>query len=193
VFIASILTELIGIGQDGGVNESQPVLARRLFAEFLGTGLLVTVVVGSGIAAQRLSPNDVGLQLLENSTATVFGLAVLILMFGTVSGAHFNAVVSMADWFLGRRNQAGLSLGEVGAYTVVQCVGGIGGVVLANVMFETGAAPVHQAPGRQWASGRRAGRDRRFDRAHLRPRAHPPRHPGRTLGRRLHRRRVLVH
>ena len=77
--------------------------ARRLLAESLGTGLLVTVVVGSGIAAARLSPDDVGLQLLENSMATVFGLAVLILIFGPVSGAHFNPVVSAADWWLGRR------------------------------------------------------------------------------------------
>jgi glycerol uptake facilitator-like aquaporin len=120
------------------VNDTPPNVARRLFAEFLGTGLLVTVVVGSGIAAQRLSPNDVGLQLLENSTATALGLAVLILMFGPVSGAHFNPVVSLADWFLGRRARAGLSLTEVGAYTVVQCVGGIGGAVLANVMFDAG-------------------------------------------------------
>src|SRR5262245_11316182 len=126
-FIASILTELIESSQDGGVNASLPVLARRLLAEFLGTGLLVTVVVGSGIAAQQLSPNDVGLQLLENSTATAFGLAVLILMFGALSGAHFNPVVSLADWLLGRRARAGLSLRVIGAYTVGQCVGGICG------------------------------------------------------------------
>ena len=75
-----------------------PPLPRRLLAEFLGTALLVTVVVGSGIAAQQLSPDDVGLQLLENSTATVLGLTVLILLFGPVSGAHFNPVVSAADW-----------------------------------------------------------------------------------------------
>jgi glycerol uptake facilitator-like aquaporin len=112
-----------------------PVLGRRLFAEFLGTGLLVTVVVGSGIAAQQLSPNDVGLQLLENSTATAFGLAVLILMLGPVSGAHFNPAVSIADWLLGRRAGTGLSLTEAMAYTVVQCVGAVGGAVLANVMF----------------------------------------------------------
>ena len=78
-------------------------MPRRLLAEFTGTALLVTVVVGSGIAAQQLSPDDIGLQLLENSTATVFGLAVLILLFGPVSGAHFNPVVSAADWLLGRR------------------------------------------------------------------------------------------
>ena len=120
------------------MHDTPPNVARRLFAEFLGTGLLVTVVVGSGIAAQRLSPNDVGLQLLENSTATAFGLAVLILMFGPVSGAHFNPVVSLADWFLGSRARAGLRPTEVGAYTVAQCVGGIGGAVLANVMFDAG-------------------------------------------------------
>jgi glycerol uptake facilitator-like aquaporin len=101
-------------------------LARRLFAEFLGTGLLVTVIVGSGIAAQQLSPS------------TALGLAVLILMLGPVSGAHFNPLVSLADWFLGRRLGAGLTLSEVGAYTIAQCAGGILGAVLANVMFDVG-------------------------------------------------------
>src|SRR3954452_23739771 len=95
----------------------RPDLWRRLLAETVGTGLLVTVVVGSGIAAQRLSPGTAGLQLLENSTATVFGLAVLILVFGPVSGAHFNPVVSAADWFLGRRTRAGLPVRDVAAYT----------------------------------------------------------------------------
>lgn len=113
-----------------------PPLGRRLLAEFLGTALLVAVVVGSGIAAETLSPGDVGLQLLENSTATAFGLTVLILWFGPVSGAHFNPVVSAADWFLGRRSGAGLTLPEVAAYAVAQVAGGIGGAVLANVMFE---------------------------------------------------------
>jgi len=77
---------------------------RRLLAEFTGTALLVSVVVGSGIAAQQLSPTDSGLQLLENSIATTFGLAALILLFGPVSGAHLNPVVSGADWVLGRRS-----------------------------------------------------------------------------------------
>ncbi len=113
---------------------------RRLLAEFLGTGLLVAVVVGSGIAAQRLSPDDVGLQLLQNSTATVLGLAVLILLFGPVSGAHFNPVVSVADWWLGRRSGGGLSGGELAAYVVAQGAGGIGGAVLANVMFSVDTA-----------------------------------------------------
>src|SRR6185437_13757663 len=95
-------------------------LWRRLLAEAVGTGLLVTVVVGSGIAAQRLSPGEVGLQLLENSTATALGLAVLILVFGPVSGAHFNPVVSAADWFVGRRACRGLPVRDVGAYTLAQ-------------------------------------------------------------------------
>jgi len=132
------LTELDEIGQDVRVHQASPVFARRLFAEFLGTGLLVTVIVGSGIAAQQLSPSETGLQLLENSTATALGLAVLILMLGPVSGAHFNPLVSLADWFLGRRLGAGLTLSEVGAYTIAQCAGGILGAVLANVMFDVG-------------------------------------------------------
>jgi glycerol uptake facilitator-like aquaporin len=111
-------------------------LARRLGAEFLGTGLLVTVVVGSGIAAQRLSAGDVGLQLLENSTATFLGLTVLILMFGPVSGAHFNPVVSAADWLLGRRTRNGLRGTEALAYSAAQVVGAITGAVLANIMFQ---------------------------------------------------------
>ncbi|MGH8940764.1 MAG: aquaporin, partial [Actinomycetes bacterium] len=111
-------------------------LGRRLLAETIGAGLLVTVVVGSGIAGHRLSPDDVGLQLFYNSTATVFGLAVLILMLGPVSGAHFNPVVSAADWWLGRRSGTGLTGRDVAAYTAAQIIGGIGGAVLANVMFD---------------------------------------------------------
>jgi glycerol uptake facilitator-like aquaporin len=111
-------------------------LPRRLLAEFTGTGLLVTVVVGSGIAGQQLSPSDVGLQLLENSTATVFGLAALILLFAPVSGAHFNPVVSVADWLLGRRTKTGISANHLAPYIVVQTLGGILGAVLANVMFD---------------------------------------------------------
>src|SRR5215203_1693662 len=115
-------------------------LLRRLTAELIGTALLVTVVVGSGIAAERLSPDDVGLQLLENSTATFLGLTVLILLFGPVSGAHFNPVVSLADWVLGRRTGHGLPPAEVGAYTVVQVVGAVAGSVLANLMFGVGTS-----------------------------------------------------
>jgi glycerol uptake facilitator-like aquaporin len=127
----------------------QAPLARRLLAEFLGTALLVAVVVGSGIAAQQLSPHDIGLQLLENSTATVFGLAVLILMFGPVSGAHFNPAVSLADAIVGRRAGTGLPVRDVAAYTIAQCAGGIGGALLADAMFATGAhlSTKHRATG----------------------------------------------
>lgn len=100
----------------------------------LGTGLLVTVVVGSGIAAQRLSA-DAGLQLLENSIATALGLGVLILLLGPVSGAHFNPVVSIADALLGRRGRAGLPLPVLLVYVAVQVCGAIAGAVLANLMF----------------------------------------------------------
>jgi glycerol uptake facilitator-like aquaporin len=111
-------------------------LTRRLAAELLGTAGLVTVVVGSGIAAERLSPADGGLQLLENSTATFLGLTVLIVMFGPVSGAHFNPVVSAADWWLGRRRGTGLPPTEVAAYSVVQVVGAVAGAALTNLMYE---------------------------------------------------------
>jgi glycerol uptake facilitator-like aquaporin len=115
-------------------------LPRRLLAEFLGTALLVAVVLGSGVAAQRLSPGDVGLQLLENSTATVLGLTVLIILFGPVSGAHLNPVVSIADWFLGRRSGTGLTLSDVGAYAAAHVLGGAAGAGLANAMFGVGTS-----------------------------------------------------
>jgi glycerol uptake facilitator-like aquaporin len=115
-------------------------LPRRLLAEFLGTGLLVTAVVGSGIMATTLSPDNVGLQLLENSIATAFALGALILAFGPVSGAHFNPVVSAADWWLGRRHRTGLTGWDLGAYAVAQTMGAIVGSVLANLMFDL--APV---------------------------------------------------
>ena len=110
-------------------------LWRRALAEGLGTGLLVTVVVGSGIAAAKLSPNDTGLQLLENSFATALGLAVLILMFGPVSGAHFNPVVSLVDWWLGQRSGGGLSARDLAAYLPAQIGGGVMGAILANLMY----------------------------------------------------------
>ena len=113
-----------------------PNLARRVTAELLGTALLVTVVVGSGIAAQELSAHDVGLQLLENSTATFLGLTVLILLFGPISGAHFNPVVSAADHLLGRRTGHGLSAADLGVYTVAQIIGAILGAELANLMYD---------------------------------------------------------
>lgn len=110
------------------------VLLRHAAAELTGAAALVTTVVGSGIMAQRLS-QDGAVQLLANSTATVFGLAVLIAVFGPISGAHFNPVVSLADWWLGRRMGTGLSLPEVGVYAAAQTAGAIAGAVIANLMF----------------------------------------------------------
>ena len=125
-------------------------LSRRLLAELVGTGLLTGTVIGSGIAASRLSPHDVGLQLLENTLATGCGLAVLIVVFGPVSGAHFNPVVSLASWWFGRRTGSGPRLPEVGAYAAAQVVGGIGGAVLANLMYAlpavTWSASVRSGP-----------------------------------------------
>ena len=122
------------------MTSNQPPLWRRAVAELLGTSLLVAIVVGSGIAAQQLSPGDVGLQLLQNSTATVLGLTVLILMLGPVSGAHFNPVVSLVDWVLGRRSGTGLTLPELGTYVAAQTVGAITGSMLANAMFDVGTS-----------------------------------------------------
>ena len=104
-------------------------LWRRLTAELLGSALLAAVVIGSGIAAQRLSA-DVGLELLENASVTAAGLFAIILMFGPVSGGHFNPVVSFADAWLG-----GLSWRDAAAYLPAQVAGCIGGAVLANLMF----------------------------------------------------------
>ncbi|WP_194396072.1 aquaporin [Microbacterium atlanticum] len=106
---------------------------RAAAGEFLGSAGLAAVVIGSGIAAQRLSPGDVGLQLLENAFATALGLAVLIVVFATVSGSHFNPVVTLVDITLHRRSWT-----TAGVYLPVQVIGCVAGAVLANVMF---AAP----------------------------------------------------
>jgi glycerol uptake facilitator-like aquaporin len=108
-----------------------PALWRPLLAEFLGAGLLVAIVTGSGIMASRLSPDDVGLQLLENGLATALGLAVLILVLLPVSGAHLNPVVSLVDLVSRRGRQPLVAVG----YLVVQIAGGIGGAMLGNAMF----------------------------------------------------------
>jgi arsenate reductase len=109
-----------------------------LGAELVGTALLVATVVGSGIMAARLS-TDIGLQLLENSIATALGLGVLILLFQPVSGAHFNPVVSMVDWWLGRRGGSGLTLPELAGYLAAQVAGAVAGAILANVTFDLAA------------------------------------------------------
>lgn len=127
-------------------------LGRRLLAEGLGTGLLVTVVVGSGIAAQRLSPGDPGLQLLENSLVTALGLGVLVLVLGPVSGAHLNPVISAVDWLLGRRAGTGLGAGRASAYVAAQTAGAVAGALLANVMFDlpTSIASRHRPGWHLW-------------------------------------------
>jgi arsenate reductase len=125
-------------------------LWRRFLAEFVGTALLVTAVVGSGVMATTLSPDDVGLQLLENSIATAFALAALILMFGPVSGAHFNPVVSLADWFVGRRNRTGLAARHLPGYLTAQVAGAIAGSILANLMF---ALPAVELSAKERAAG----------------------------------------
>jgi glycerol uptake facilitator-like aquaporin len=106
-------------------------LTRKATAEAVGTALLVAIVIGSGIYAQRLSPNDPGLELLENSIATGAGLVALILAFGSVSGAHFNPVVSLADRVLG-----GITSRELGVYVPAQILGGCAGAIVANLMFD---------------------------------------------------------
>ncbi|MFF4799969.1 aquaporin [Streptomyces sp. NPDC001351] len=109
-------------------------LGRRALAEAVGSAALVAVVVGSGIQATELS-RDVGVQLLANSLATVFGLGVLIVLLGSVSGAHFNPVVTLAAWFTGRRDGKGPAARDVAAYVPAQIAGATVGAVLADAMF----------------------------------------------------------
>jgi arsenate reductase len=110
---------------------------RRLLAEFLGSAFLAAVVIGSGIAAQQLSPGNTGIQLLENAAATAAGLFAIILMFGPVSGGHFNPVVSFTDAAFG-----GLSWRDATSYLPAQVLGCIFGAVVANVMFSEAAIEV---------------------------------------------------
>jgi glycerol uptake facilitator-like aquaporin len=120
-------------------------MPRRLFAEFLGSAFLAATVIGSGIAAAQLSPNDTGLQLLENSAATAAGLFTFILIFGPVSGAHFNPVVSLVDAAFG-----GLRRRHAFAYIPAQIAGCIAGAVAANLMFSLSAISIsthHRASG----------------------------------------------
>jgi glycerol uptake facilitator-like aquaporin len=149
VFIDSILTELLWHVKMSLVTRTPPpkpaALWRRLAAEFLGSAFLAAIVTGSGIAAQQLSPSDTGLELLENSAATAAGLFAIILMFGPVSGAHFNPVVSFADAALG-----GLSWRDAAAYLPAQAAGCVTGAVAANLMFaqdEVSVSVKHRASG----------------------------------------------
>jgi arsenate reductase len=112
-------------------------LGRRLLAELLGSAFLAAVVIGSGIAAHQLSPGDVGLQLFENAAATGAGLFAIILMFGPVSGGHFNPVVSLVDASFG-----GLRWRDALAYAPAQIVGCIVGAIVANGMFALAALSI---------------------------------------------------
>jgi glycerol uptake facilitator-like aquaporin len=111
-----------------------PVLPRRLLAEFLGSTFLAAIVIGSGIAAVTYPPHAVGLELLENAAATAAGLFAIILMFGPVSGAHFNPIISLVDAAFG-----GISWRTAATYVPAQVAGCVCGSMLANVMY-SGAA-----------------------------------------------------
>ena len=133
-----------------GTGQLRLDLVRRLVAEALGTALLVIAVVGSGIMASRLSPTDVGLQLLENSAATAGALIGLILMFGAVSGAHFNPVVTLVD-----RLQGTIASRDALLYVLAQTVGGCVGAIVANLMFSLPAVELSthsRSSGALWLS-----------------------------------------
>ena len=129
---------------------NEVALWRRLLAELLGSAFLAAVVIGSGIAAQQLSPHNVGLELFENAAATATGLFAIILMFGPISGGHFNPVVSLVDAAFG-----GMSWRDSAAYSLTQITGCIGGAVVANVMFSHAAVAIstrHRASGGHFVS-----------------------------------------
>jgi glycerol uptake facilitator-like aquaporin len=120
-----------------------PALGRAVVAEATGSALLVAVVIGSGIAAERLSPGEEGLQLLASSAATAGALVALILAFGSVSGAHLNPVVTLAERLLG-----GMSTRVAVAYAAAQAVGAVLGAIVANLMFDL--------PAVEWSTHERA-------------------------------------
>jgi glycerol uptake facilitator-like aquaporin len=124
---------------------TQAPLQRRLLAEMLGSAFLAALVIGSGIAASRLSPGDVGLQLFENAAATGAGLFTIILMFGPVSGGHFNPVVSLVDASFG-----GISWRDALSYAPAQIGGCVLGALAANTMFSDALVSIstkHRASG----------------------------------------------
>jgi arsenate reductase len=128
---------LTAIYEAGGGQVDDVALWRRLTAEFAGSAFLAAVVIGSGIAAVSLSPGDTGLELLENAAATAAGLFAIILMFGPVSGGHFNPVVSFADAAFG-----GLRWRDAATYLPAQVAGCIFGAVIANLMFAQAAVSI---------------------------------------------------
>ncbi len=133
-----------------GTGEIAADLPRRLVAEALGTGLLIVAVIGSGIMASRLSPDDVGLQLLENAAATAAALIGLILILGPISGAHLNPIVTLVDRAFGT-----VSTRDGVYYVIAQVVGGCLGAIVANVMFELPAvewSTTQRSSGALWLS-----------------------------------------
>jgi len=140
----------LSLEPETGTGQLRLDLVRRLSAEAFGTALLIVAVIGSGIMASRLSTGDIGLQLLENAIATAGALVGLILMFGEVSGAHFNPVVTLLDRMLGT-----ISNRDTGLYVVAQVVGGCLGAMLVNLMFELPAVNVSthvRSSGALWLS-----------------------------------------
>jgi len=116
---------------------NQSLLWRRLSAEYIGSLLLAAIVVGSGIAAQTLSPHAIGLELLENAAATGVGLYFLILSLGAISGAHFNPIVSFVDAMF-----RGISWRDAACYLLAQVAGCTSGAILANLMFSRSAVSI---------------------------------------------------
>jgi len=140
----------LDVAVETGTGTLRLDLTRRLVAEGLGTGFLIIAVIGSGIMASRLSPDDIGLQLLENAAATAGALIALILMFGGVSGAHFNPVVTLVDRLFGT-----ISSRDAVAYTAAQVVGGCLGAIVANLMFDLPAvewSTTTRSSGHLWLS-----------------------------------------
>ncbi len=131
-----------------GVLLSPSSLWRGMFAEYLGSVLLAAVVIGSGIAAQTLSPHAVGLELFENAAATGLGLYVLILTFGPISGAHFNPVISFVDAAFG-----GISWLRAASYLIVQVAGCTCGAMLSNLMFSRAAVSLSSDHRATWGHG----------------------------------------
>jgi len=111
-------------------------LSRRLVAEFIGTAMLLAAIVGSGIAAERLSPHESGLELLENAVATAAALVAIIMAFGPVSGAHLNPLISVADAVLG-----GLTAAAAASYVVAQFAGAVVGALVANLPAPRACTP----------------------------------------------------
>jgi arsenate reductase len=143
------MTALADAPETGAGPRSVP-LPRRLLAELIGSAFLLIAVVGSGIMASRLSSDDVGLQLLENAAATAGALVALILMFGGLSGAHFNPIVTIVDRVFGTIDTRTTSL-----YIVVQTVGACLGVIIANLMFDLPAVNIStkvRSSGALWLS-----------------------------------------